>query len=200
MAAETSAAHFTNQTWRGSNSRLALNALTIFVSAFLLLQVEPLIGKIVLPWFGGVAAVWTVCLLFFQVVLLLGYLYAHLLTAQFGRRMQGWLHACLLAISLLVLPILPRDSWKPSGPEHPALHILWLLGLTVGLPFFLLSATSPLLQAWLASARKDRVYRLYALSNAGSLLGLLSYPTVVEPRLSTIWQGRGWSVAYAVFA
>src|SRR5690349_24209953 len=153
-----------------THSANLLNALTIFVSAFLLFQVEPLIGKIVLSWFGGVAAVWTVCLLFFQVVLLLGYLYAHLLTAQFGRRMQGWLHACLLAISLLVLPILPRDSWNPSGPVHPALHILWLLGLTVGLPFFLLSATSPLLHAWLASAGAVRAYRLYALSDAVSLL------------------------------
>lgn len=200
MAAETSAANPATYAWPGPNSRLPLNALTIFASAFLLFQVEPLIGKIILPWFGGVAAVWTLCLLFFQVVLLLGYLYAHLLTSQFGRRTQGWLHVSLLAISLLVLPILPKDSWKPSGPEHPALHILWLLGLTVGLPFFLLSATSPLLQAWLASARKGRVYRLYALSNAGSLLGLLSYPTVVEPRLSTTWQGRSWSMGYAAFA
>ena len=200
MAAETSEANPATRALFGSNSRVLLNALTIFASAFLLFQVEPLIGKIILPWFGGVAAVWTVCLLFFQVVLLLGYLYAHLLTSQLGRRAQGWLHVCLLAISLLALPILPKDSWKPSGPEHPALHILWLLGLTVGLPFFLLSATSPLLQAWLANARKDRVYRLYALSNAGSLLGLLSYPTVVEPRMSTIWQGRIWSVTYAVFA
>ena len=178
-----------------------LNALTIFVSAFLLFQVEPLIGKMILPWFGGVAAVWTVCLLFFQVVLLLGYLYAHLLTQRFGQRMQGWLHAALLAASLLVLPILPRNSLKPAGGEHPALHILWVLALTVGLPFFLLSATSPLLQDWLANASKGSgVYRFYALSNAGSLLGLLSYPTLVEPRLSTVHQGWSWSVAYAAFA
>lgn len=178
-----------------------LNALTIFVSAFLLFQVEPLIGKIILPWFGGVAAVWMVCLLFFQVVLLLGYLYAHLLTRRFGRQMQGWLHTGLLAASLVVLPILPRDPLKPAGPEHPALHILWVLVLTVGLPFFLLSATSPLLQAWLANVTKDSgVYRYYALSNAGSLLGLLSYPTFVEPRLSTVRQGWSWSVAYGAFA
>ena len=179
----------------------SLNALTIFVSAFLLFQVEPLIAKMILPWFGGVAAVWTVCLLFFQVVLLLGYLYAHLLTRRLMVRMQGWLHASLLAASLLILPILPKDSWKPTGPEHPALHILWVLVLTVGLPFFLLSSTSPLLQAWLASARKDSgVYRFYALSNAGSLLGLLSYPTLVEPRLSTLRQSWSWSIAYAAFA
>jgi hypothetical protein len=177
-----------------------LSALTIFLSAFLLFQAEPLAGKMILPWFGGVAAVWTVCLLFFQAALLLGYLYAHVLTEWIARPAQGWLHTGLLAASLLALPILPKDSWKPAGPEHPALHILWVLTLTVGLPFFLLSTTSPLLQAWLASANKDSgVYRFYALSNAGSLLGLLSYPTLVEPRWSTLRQGWGWSVAYVVF-
>src|SRR5690242_7874618 len=184
-----------------THSANLLNALTIFVSAFLLFQVEPLIAKIILPWFGGVAAVWTVCLLFFQVVLLLGYLYAHVLTQQFSLRMQGWLHALLLATSLFVLPILPKDSWKPTGTDHPAAHILLVLALTVGLPFFLLSSTSPLLQAWLAREKNDSgVYRFYALSNAGSLLGLLSYRTLVEPRLSTVRQAWSWSVAYAAFA
>src|SRR5690349_17489141 len=178
-----------------------LNALTIFLSALLLFQVEPLIGKIILPWFGGVAAVWTVCLLFFQIVLLLGYLYAHLLTQHFPRRTQGWIHTSLLAASLLVLPILPRSSWKPAGPDHPALHILEVLVLAVGLPFFALSATSPLLQAWWASARKDEgVYRFYALSNAGSLLGLLTYPVLIEPLLTIPHQGWSWSSAYAAFA
>src|SRR5215472_2888806 len=178
-----------------------LSAVTIFLSALLLFQVEPLIGKIILPWFGGVAAVWTVCLLFFQVVLLLGYLYAHFLTRRLGRRAQGWIHAVLLAASLLVLLILPRDSWKPPGPEHPTLRILEVLALAVGLPFFVLSATSPLLQSWWASGRRDAgVYRFYALSNAGSLLGLLLYPTVIEPRLSVWRQGWSWSFAYAAFA
>jgi SAM-dependent methyltransferase len=200
MVTETAAADSTTQTPWGSSWKL-LHALTIFVSAFLLFQVEPLIAKMILPWFGGVAAVWTVCLLFFQSLLLLGYLYAHLLTWRFVPRTQGWLHAGLLAASLLVLPILPKESWKPLGPEHPALHILWVLLLTVGLPFFLLSATSPLLQAWLANTMQDSgVYRFYALSNAGSLLGLLSYPTLVEPRLSTLRQARSWSVAYVAFA
>lgn len=200
MVTKTPAPHSTIDAPLSSNLIL-LNALTIFVSAFLLFEVEPLIAKIILPWFGGVAAVWTVCLLFFQVVLLLGYLYSHLLTRRLGQRTQGWLHAGLLAASLLVLPILPKDSWKPAGPEHPAVHILWVLVLTVGLPFFLLSATSPLLQAWLATATKNSgVYRFYALSNAGSLLGLLSYPTLIEPRLSTLRQGWSWSVAYAAFA
>lgn len=178
-----------------------LNALTIFLSALLLFQVEPLIGKIILPWFGGVAAVWTVCLLFFQVVLLLGYLYAHLLTRRFGRRVQGRIHIAILAASLLVLPIMPKNSWKPAGPEHPALHILEVLALAVGLPFFVLSATSPLLQAWWASGKQDAgVYRFYSLSNAGSLLGLLTYPTLIEPHLSILRQGWSWSLAYAAFA
>jgi len=172
--------------------------LAIFSSAFLLFEVEPLIAKIILPWFGGAAAVWTTCLLFFQVVLLLGYLYAHLLTRSFRPRTQGHVHAALLAASLLVLPILPRDSWKPTGLENPAWRILLLLGVTVGLPFFLLSSTSPLLQAWYAQRRAGSApYRFYALSNAGSLLALLSYPILVEPRLSTSHQAVGWSLAYA---
>src|SRR5207253_1390565 len=191
MPAEAAADH-TPLEVAGNSKWKFLNALTIFVSALLLFQVEPLIAKLILPWFGGVAAVWMVCLLFFQLVLLLGYLYAHLLSRHIAPRTQGWLHAGLLAASLLVLPILPKDSLKPPGPEHPALHILWVLALTVGFPFFLLSATSPLLQAWLLSTRKESgVYRFSALSNAGSLLGLLSYPTLVEPRLSTVAQ-PGW--------
>jgi SAM-dependent methyltransferase len=178
-----------------------LHALAIFLSAFLLFQLEPLIAKMILPWFGGVAAVWTVCLLFFQVMLLLGYLYAHLLTTYFRPRTQGLIHCALLAASLLTLPILPKDSWKPLGSEHPALHILWVLALAVGLPFFLLSATTPLLQAWFTKTTKGKgVFRFYALSNAGSLLALLSYPTLFEPRLSTLWQARSWSVAYAAAA
>jgi hypothetical protein len=172
--------------------------LAIFSSAFLLFEVEPLIAKIILPWFGGAAAVWTTCLLFFQVVLLLGYLYAHLLTRSFRPRTQGRVHALLLAVSLLALPILPKDSWKPTGLENPALRILLLLGVTVGLPFFLLSSTSPLLQAWYAQRRAGSApYRFYALSNAGSLLALLSYPVLVEPMLSTSHQAFGWSLAYA---
>ena len=175
-----------------------LHALAIFLSAFLLFQVEPLIAKVILPWFGGVAAVWTVCLLFFQVALLLGYLYAHLLTRRLGRGAQGWVHAGLLAGSLLTLPILPREAWRPLGPEAPALHILMVLGLTVGLPFFLLSSTTPLLQAWFAKQKEDAgVYRLYALSNAASLLALLSYPTFFEPMLTTVRQAQMWSWAYA---
>jgi hypothetical protein len=173
-------------------------ALAIFLNAFLLFAVQPLIGKAILPWFGGVAAVWTVCLLFFQVALLLGYYYAHVLSQCCRPRLQGRVHAALLAASLLVLPILPRDTWKPTGSAHPALSILLLLSCTIGLPYFLLSSTSPLLQAWYAQSRPGAApYRFYALSNAGSMLALLSYPLLIEPRLSTSHQGGGWSLAYA---
>ncbi|MGH9703809.1 MAG: spermidine synthase, partial [Candidatus Acidiferrales bacterium] len=155
----------------------------------------------ILPWFGAVAAVWAVCLLFFQAALLLGYLYAHLLARYFTPRAQGWIHAALVAASLFFLPILPNDLWKPVGTEDPAWRILALLGATVGLPYFLLSSTTPLLQSWFARDEPGlRPYRFYALSNAGSMLALLSFPTLVEPNFSSVRQAFGWSFAYAVVA
>lgn len=170
----------------------------IFSSAFLLFLVQPLIAKLILPWFGGVAEVWAVCLVFFQTVLLLGYLYAHLLARKFRPRVQGRIHAALLAASVLWLPILPKASWQPSGREDPATYILWLLALTIGLPFLVLSSTSPLLQAWYARSRGASPYRFYALSNVGSLLALLVYPGLVEPQFSSSHQATGWSAAYIV--
>ena len=138
-----------------------------------------------------------VCLLFFQVVLLLGYLYAHLLTRAVPSRTQRWMHAALLGASILAVRILPRDSWKPAGPEHPAMRILVLLCVTVGLPYFLLSTASPLLQTWYAESRGGASpYRFYALSNAGSMLALISYPVLVEPFFSNSRQAFGWEVAY----
>ncbi len=175
--------------------------LTIFASAFLLFEVQPMIAKLILPWFGGVAAVWAVCLVFFQTTLLLGYLYAHLLTRYFSRRAQGRIHTGLLALSLFALPILPKSAWQPSGQENPAIYILWLLAATIGLPFFLLSATSPLLQAWYARRRWGvSPYRFYSLSNAGSLIALLIYPVLVEPRISDSHQAFGWSAGYIAVA
>jgi SAM-dependent methyltransferase len=179
---------------------MLLYAFTIVVSAFLLFQVEPIIAKIILPWFGGSAAVWTICLLFFQVVLLLGYGYAHAVVRYLKPRMQGMVHVALLLGSLAVLPIYPGQSLKPSGTADPTWGILGLLGLTVGLPYFLLSTTGPLLQAWYAREHKGAVpYRLFALSNAGSMFALLSYPVLFEPRLTTHQQSGSWSIAYAVF-
>jgi hypothetical protein len=186
----------------GVSSKLGFGAV-IFASAFLLFQVEPLIAKIILPWFGGSAEVWIVCLLFFQVVLLLGYGYAQLLTGRFKAHIQARIHAGLLVVSFLSLPILPRDIWRTSGRD-PALRILLLLAETIGLPYFLLSSTSPLLQAWFVrrSGRvsTDSAYRFYALSNAGSMLALLSYPVLVEPYFASSRQAIGWSIAYAAIA
>jgi lipid-A-disaccharide synthase-like uncharacterized protein len=178
-----------------------LYGLIIFVSAFLLFQVQPLITKIILPWFGGVAAVWTASLLFFQIVLLAGYFYAHVLTTRFSSAMQGRFHAGLVVASLLTLPILPRNSLKPTGPEAPLWHILAMLALAVGLPYFVLSATSPLLQFWYAREKTNVVpYRFYALSNLGSMLALLSYPVLVEPFVASVHQAVGWSIGYAAIA
>jgi spermidine synthase len=180
---------------------MLLYALTIVVSAFLLFQVQPVIAKIILPWFGGSAAVWTVCLFFFQLVLLLGYAYAHALVRYLKPRAQMTLHSVMLAASLAVLPIYPSQALKPSGTADPTWSILGLLALTVGLPYFLLSTTGPLLQAWYAREYKGAMpYRLYALSNAGSMFALLSYPVLFEPRLTTHEQSWTWSAAYGVFA
>jgi len=179
---------------------MLLYALTIVVSAFLLFQVQPVIAKIILPWFGGSAAVWTTCLLFFQLVLLLGYSYSHAVIRYLKPRAQMILHASLLVVSAVALPIYPKASWKPNGTEEPTLAILTLLALTVGLPYFLLSTTGPLLQAWYARRFKGVMpYRLYALSNAGSMFALLSYPVVFEPLLGTHMQAWSWSAAYLLF-
>jgi SAM-dependent methyltransferase len=179
---------------------MLLYALTIVVSAFLLFQVQPVIAKIILPWFGGSAAVWTVCLLFFQLVLLLGYLYAHAVVRYLKPRMQMVLHTVLLLVSAIVLPIYPSQSLKPASMADPTWGILSLLALTVGLPYFLLSTTGPLLQAWYAREHKGAMpYRLYALSNAGSMFALLSYPVLFEPMLTTHQQAGTWSIAYGAF-
>jgi len=179
---------------------MLLYALTILVSAFLLFQVQPVIARIILPWFGGSAGVWTTCLLFFQSVLLLGYLYSHWLYRKLRPRAQMLAHMGLLALSLAVLPIWPSASWKPTGGADPTLRILALLAVTVGLPYFLLSTTGPLLQAWYARRYRGAMpYRLYALSNAGSMFALISYPLLFEPWLGTRHQALSWSWAYGVF-
>jgi SAM-dependent methyltransferase len=180
---------------------MVLYAVTISLSAFLLFEVQPIIARMILPWFGGSSAVWSTCMLFFQVVLLLGYLYAHWLHHKLRPRLQAAVHGALLAASLAALPILPSPSWAAPGAGQPSLRILALLALTVGLPYFLLSSTSPLLQAWYAGRHRDGLpYRLFALSNFFSMLALLSYPLLVEPNFSVRRQGISWSWAYAAFA
>jgi SAM-dependent methyltransferase len=180
---------------------IALYAGTIFLSAFLLFLVQPVIAKQILPWFGGSAAVWATCMVFFQMVLLAGYIYADRTTRRLTSRQQAILHVALLALSLLTLPITPAASWKPHGDENPSWRILGLLAFTIGLPYFLLSTTSPLLQAWFARRiHRAGPYRLFALSNLASLLALLAYPVVIEPWVSTLTQSVAWSLCYALFA
>ena len=179
-------------------------ALTILLSSFLLFLVQPILAKQILPWFGGSAGVWTVCLVFFQLVLLLGYAYAHWLTRRCSGSRQFVLHICLLLVSCLTLPIIPGSYWQHGQDSAPALQILGLLATTVGLPYFLLASTAPLLQRWLSgttgsAARERSIYRLFALSNFGSLVGLLSYPFAIEPFATVHTQAWVWSAGYALF-
>jgi hypothetical protein len=177
-----------------------LYALTIFLSAFLLFQVQPLIAKIILPWFGGSAAVWSAALMFFQISLLAGYAYAHVVGKFLKPRLQMMVHGALLLASLISLPILPTETWKPSGASDPTLRIVLLLAATIGLPYFLLSSTSPLLQVWYVRRTGSQVpYRLFALSNFGSMLALLSFPFLVEPAMSSRNQAFTWSGLYVAF-
>lgn len=179
---------------------MLLYAVTIFLSAFLLFQVQPLIAKIILPWFGGSAAVWSAAMMFFQISLLAGYAYAHFM-GRTKAKTQMMIHGGLLLVSCLLLPILPSASWKPTGAGDPTLRILMLLAATIGLPYFILSSTSPLLQVWYVRRTGNQVpYRLFALSNFGSMLALLSFPFVVEPTLPSKMQAYTWSGLYVVFA
>src|SRR5881398_3647058 len=173
-------------------------AATIFVSSLLLFLVQPLIARLILPWFGGSAAVWTTCMLFFQVLLLAGYAYAH---GVARRRYEPLIHSVLLVAAVATLPIMPAESWKPAGEQEPISRILLLLGATVGLPYFLLASTSPLIQAWFARARPGaNPYRLFALSNFASLIALLGYPFFVEPVFAAREQVNLWSWLFAAFA
>ena len=183
----------------GTRGSLRLPAATIFLSAFLLFQVQPMVGKLVLPWFGGSAGVWTTCLLFFQTLLLLGYLYTHLVVRHLSHRGQVLLHGGLLAMALLTLPLRLHPLFRPVNGSEPLGHLLGLLVLTVGLPYLLLSTTGPLVQAWVA--KQGRIpYRLFALSNLASMLALLSYPLLVEPFFTLKAQSWLWSAGFTAFA
>jgi len=185
-----------------SESRVArwVFGATIFLSAFLLFLVQPILGKIVLPWFGGSAGVWAACLLYFQASLLAGYAYAHCLRRYLSQKRQMQVHILLLVASIALLPIMPSASWRNPGHADPAIRILGLLAGTIGLPYLLVCSTSPLIQAWYAAIKPGKsAYRFYALSNLGSMLGLISFPLVVEPRLPSRTQAWSWSGAYVVF-
>jgi hypothetical protein len=178
-----------------------LHAAVIFVSAFLIFLVQPLIAKQILPWFGGSAAVWATCLLFFQTALLAGYAYAHAITQWLSLRRQVLLHSALLLLACVTMPILVDAYWRPSGQEEPISRILLLLAATIGLPYFLLATTTPLVGAWYARRyRTAAPYRLFALSNFASLLALLGFPFLIEPTLGNRETALGWSALFAVFA
>jgi hypothetical protein len=180
---------------------LPLYALTLFVSASLLFMVQPLIGKLILPLLGGAPAVWTTCMVFFQAMLMAGYAYAHFSTARFGERKQSKLHLPLMLLPFLVLPLGVYTGLVPAGAKNPVFGLLLLLTASVGLPFFVISTTAPLLQKWFANtshpAARDP-YFLYAASNVGSMLALLSYPVLVEPFLPLAWQRWAWTAGYAL--
>lgn len=179
---------------------MPLYAATIFLSAFLLFLVQPLLAKQILPWFGGTAVVWTTCMVFFQFVLLLGYAYSHWITTRTTGTKQVAIHLAILVASLVFLPMAPDAGWKPTGAENPVGRILLLLFATVGLPYFVLSSTSPLLQAWFARAYPgSSPYRLFALSNFASMLALLGYPFLIEPQFDSPMQSTLWSAGFAAF-
>ena len=173
---------------------------TIFLSAFLLFQVQPMIARFILPWFGGSSAVWSTCLLFFQAGLLIGYGYAHLIIKYLSTKNQVKIHLTLLLLSLISIPVIPHEWMKPNGDDNPVFGIIFLLSLSVGFPYIMVSTTGPLLQAWFSTANpKKSPYRLYALSNLGSMIGLLSYPVLIEPFLNLKTQIWFWSVGYMIF-
>ena len=180
---------------------LLLFALTIFCSAFLLFQVQPMISKFILPWFGGSPAVWTTAMLFFQCVLCAGYVYAHVLTRLRSRQWQAGIHIALLLLgALLALTILPDSNLKPTGEEAPALQVLLILGASVGVPYFCLATTGPLAQHWFShTAQTGSVYRLYALSNIGSFTALLSFPYLFEPWFDLQQMSNWWGWGFSLF-
>lgn len=184
-------------------------AATVVLSAFLLFLVQPLVGKVVLPWFGGAPAVWTTSLLFFQVVLLGGYAWSHLVIRRLAGARQRTVHLGLLALSAVALigcawwwgtPLVPSTTLRPEDSSAPTRSLLVLLTLSVGLPYFTLSSTGPLLQAWVSQRLPAATaMRLYAASNVGSLVGLLAFPTVLEPTLPLKTLAWAWSAAFLVF-
>lgn len=179
---------------------MPLFAATIALSAFLLFLVQPIVARQILPWFGGSAAVWTTCMLFFQLVLLAGYAYSDAVIRRLRPRAQSTLHGALLLASLAFLPITADVAFRPPDADNPIGRILLLLAATIGLPYLLLSTTGPLVQAWFARRYAGlRVWRLYALSNLASMAALLAYPPLIEPFATGRMQAIGWSAGYALF-
>jgi len=188
----------------GSKWLNRLLAAATLLSAWLLFQVQPMAAKRILPWFGGGAGVWTSALLFFQTALLAGYAYSHLVARRLSPRLQVLVHSSALVAATALLAVrglLPADVWKPVDGDLPASRILAMLLVYIGAPYVLLAATSPLVQVWFARTNPNRSpYRLYALSNVGSLAALLSYPFLIEPHVGIARQGLAWAALFAVFA
>ncbi len=183
---------------------MPLFATTVFLSAFLLFQIQPIVAKMILPWFGGSSSVWSVCIVFFQVELLLGYTYVHWLHEKLAPARQALVHGGLLLLSLALLPVAADPAWKGAALDHPSWSVLALLATAVGAPYLMLSTTGPLMQAWYARSFPASVtvahpYRLYALSNLASMLALLSYPVLVEPFWPVGTQAMAWSSGYVAF-
>src|SRR5215813_5704443 len=186
---------------RGFRNIVVLFGPTLFLSAFLLFWFEPMVGKMMLPLLGGTASVWITCLLFFQLMLLTGYGYAHALERYANVRTQILAHTALMLAAVLFLPIHFGARPDASASAHPTLWLLEMLIRSVGVPFCIVSTTAPLLQNWLAktsTASGRDPYFLYAVSNAGSLLALLAYPLVIEPRWGVRVQSLGWFMAYGL--
>lgn len=182
---------------------LIIYALAIFVSALLLFIVEPMFARMILPLLGGSPSVWNTAVVFYQAMLLLGYVYAHAATKWLGVRRQAALHVLLLLLPLLALPIGIPAGWSPPTQTNPTFWLLALLLVAVGLPFFVVSASSPLLQTWFAATRHRAAadpYFLYAASNVGSMLALLAYPLLIEPSLGLSEQSWIWAVGYLLLA
>ena len=179
---------------------MSLYAATIALSAFLLFLIQPIIARQILPWFGGSAAVWTTCLVFFQVLLLVGYTYSDWISRRLPLKRQARVHAVLLVTSLAWLPIAVPEALKPVDASQPIGRILMMLAMTIGLPYLMLATTGPLIQAWFARRyRAAQVYRLYALSNIASMAALVGYPPLIEPNAGGHLQTLGWSIGYALF-
>src|SRR5690349_5389865 len=176
-------------------------AVTMLLSAGLIFSVQPLLGRLILPYFGGVPSVWNTAVLFFQAALLLGYGYAHLLAKHVPLQQQVGIHGALLLLSMLFLPVALPAGWSPQDGQVLPVGISLVLSASIGVPFVVASATAPLLQSWYARSWTNRdtgPYFLYIASNVGSLLGLISYPFLIEPGFSLAAQGRLWSVGFGV--
>src|SRR5262245_34368622 len=188
---------------RGFRNIVVLFGPTLFLSAFLLFCFEPMVGKMMLPFLGGAASVWITCLLFFQLMLLTGYGYAHVLERYATLRSQIIVHSMMMVAVFVFLPVQFGARPDESASAHPAGWLLWQLIKTVGIPFCAVSTTAPLLQNWLSktpSASGRDPYFLYAVSNAGSLIALLTYPLLIEPRIGVRTQSWSWLAGYGLLA